>query len=99
MTPNIGLKDRGKGVRGKGTCRFIRNDFENVPELKVSKIMEKYRHLGNALEKKKVTPRALHSRAKKKVVNLMDLVIVEIRFLSDQYSNLPLVEHCDKLLF
>ena len=35
----------------------------------------------------------------KKVVNLMDLVIVEIRFLSDQYSNLPLVEYCDKLLF
>ena len=53
MTPNIGLKDRGKGVRGKGTCRFIRNDFENVPELKVSKIMEKYRHLGKSLEKKK----------------------------------------------
>ena len=75
MTPNIGLKDRGlggKGVRGKGTSRFIKNDYGKVPELKVSKIMEKYRHLTNALEKKKkkkrkkkkVTPRALHSRAK-----------------------------------
>ena len=55
MTPNIGLKDRGKGgkgVRGKGTCRFIRNDYGNVPKLKVSKIMEKYRHLGKSLEKR-----------------------------------------------
>ena len=55
MTPNIGLKDRGLGgkeVRGKGTSRFIKNDYGKVPELKVSKIMEKYRYLGNALEKK-----------------------------------------------
>ena len=54
MTPNIGLKDRGlgeKGVRGKGTSRFIENDYGMVPELKVSKIMEKYRHLGKSLEK------------------------------------------------
>ena len=55
MTPNIGLKDRGiggKGVRGKGTSRFIKNDYGKVPELKVSKIMEKYRHLGKSLEKR-----------------------------------------------
>ena len=55
MTPNIGLKDRGlvwKGVRGKGTSRFIKNDFGKVPELKVSKIMEKYRHFGKSLENK-----------------------------------------------
>ena len=54
MTPNTGLKDRGlgeKGVRGKGTSRFIKNDYGKVPELKVSKIMEKYRHLGKSLEK------------------------------------------------
>ena len=44
MTPNIELKDRGlrgKGVRDKGTSRFIRNYHGKVPELKVSKIMEK----------------------------------------------------------
>ena len=70
MTPNIGLKDRGlggKGVRGKGTSRFIKNDYGKVPELKVSKIIEKYRHLTKCLEKKKkkkVSPRGLCSRAK-----------------------------------
>ena len=37
---------------GKGTSRFIRNDYGKVPELKVSKIMEKYRHLGKSLEKR-----------------------------------------------
>ena len=64
---------------GKGTSKFIKNDYGKVPELKVSKIMEKYRHLTNALEKKKkkkkkkkVTPRALHSRAK----NVQSMVIV-----------------------
>ena len=54
MTPNIGLKDRGlgeKGVRVKVTSRFIKNDYGKVPELKVSKIMEKYQHLGKSLEK------------------------------------------------
>ena len=40
MTPNIGLKDRGLGgkgqwVMGKGTSRFIRNDYGKIPELKV----------------------------------------------------------------
>ena len=32
----------GFGVRGKGTSRFIRNDYGKVPELKVSKIIKKY---------------------------------------------------------
>ena len=31
-----------KGVRGKVTSRFIKNDYGKVPELKVSKIIEKY---------------------------------------------------------
>ena len=60
MTPNIGLKDRGlggKGVRGKGTSRFIKNDYGKVPKLKVSKIFEKYRHLGKTLEKNKIKKR------------------------------------------
>ena len=39
--------------RGKGISRFIRNDYGKVPELKVSKIIEKYRHLTKCLEKKK----------------------------------------------
>ena len=70
MTPNIGLKDRGlggKGVRGKGTSRFIKNDYGKVPELKVSKIMEKYRHLTNALEKK--TRVKYNSGAREKLEN------------------------------
>ena len=53
MTPNIELKDRGlrgKGVRDKGTSRFIRNYHGKVPELKVSKITEKYQNLTKCLE-------------------------------------------------
>ena len=45
MTPYIGLKDRGLGglgIKGKGTSRFMKNHYEKVPELKVSKIIEKY---------------------------------------------------------
>ena len=70
-----------KGVRGEGTSRFIKNDFGKIPELKVSKIMEKYRYLGKSLvkkkkEKKKVTPRALHWRAKNHII----FIIHEKRF-------------------
>ena len=68
MTPNIGLKDRGlggKGVRGKGSSRFIKNDYGKVPELKVSKIMEKFRHLANALGKKKKKKKEKEKRKKK----------------------------------
>ena len=39
--------------RGKGTPRFLRNDYGKVPELKVSKIIGKYRHLTECMEKKK----------------------------------------------
>ena len=48
----MGYRIGGLGERGKDTSRFIRNDYGKVPELKVSKIMEKYQHLGKSLEKR-----------------------------------------------
>ena len=48
----------------------IKNDYGEDPGQKVSKIIKEYGHLTKCLEKKKkkkkLTPRALHSRAKNK---------------------------------
>ena len=47
----------------------IKNDYGEDPGLKVSNIIKEYGHLTKCLEKKKkkkLTPRALHSRAKNK---------------------------------
>ena len=43
-----------KGLRGKGTSRFMKSDSKKFPELKLSKIVEKYRTLTKCLEKKKL---------------------------------------------